>query len=108
MREKLIELCKSACSGGKDCSVRCFECVADHLISHGVILDKDESKISSKWIPVSERMPNENVRVIVRIDRTIWNTTFELDADRRCNGEWVRWGRAVTHWREMPAPPKGE
>lgn len=55
-----------------------------------------------RWIPVEEGLPDEDVRVIVRIDRTVWNTAFELDADRQHNGEWVRWGRAVTNWMPMP------
>jgi hypothetical protein len=61
-----------------------------------------------RWIPVTERLPDEDVRVIVRIDRTVWNTAFELDADRRHNGEWVRWGRAVTNWMPMPEAVKEE
>ena len=88
--------CRSA-----SCLNRLHTAAADTLEAQQKRIEELEAE--RRWIPVTERLPDEDVRVIVRIDRTVWNTAFELDADRRHNGEWVRWGRAVTNWMPMPA-----
>ena len=35
-REKLIEILRTSCAVGKDCSKNCIECTADHLLANGV------------------------------------------------------------------------
>lgn len=97
--------------------------IADHLIANGVaVLDKDESKISSKWIPVSERLPDlilcdagtaysEAVNVLTtgrKVLTAIWD-----GFDWICDAEfWDAEGEEITHWTPvplpLPEPPKGE
>ena len=59
----------------------------------------------SEWINVNERLPEENVRVLVYLDETLYNYTH-IDTDRLKRKTWVRWGKAVTHWQLLPEPPK--
>lgn len=105
MREKLIKLLEStvpkeevAAYGEVYVST---SRVADHLIANGVTLDNQVS--SSKWIPVSERLP----------------TFYDADADncvlaihKASNKRYYHWRSVVdnpfdfTHWMRTPQPPK--
>ena len=109
MREKLIELLKS---GG----VRDFPfnaALADHLIANGVTVQ--DSKVVeidhfNKWIPVTERLPEEmewvlcasvcNTIHILRYDFIMedWDIYEKLNS---CYGKGF-----VTHWMPLPEPPK--
>lgn len=55
----------------------------------------------SRWIPVTEDLPREDLRVFVW-HQGAWGREYGYDTDRLHNGEWVRWGKEVTHW--APAP----
>ncbi len=103
-KEKLIELIEEAYY----CSI---EEMADHLITCGVTLDNQVS--SSKWIPVTERLPEEYEPVLV-YDPSMdhgqyvmeatwsvdgWMTEFDFDHDEN---------PGITHWMPLPEPPKGE
>lgn len=124
-REKLIELlgyetCKDKeCIGCKHYSdeTGCIDYLkaelADHLIANGVVLDKDESKISSKWIPVSERLPE----VFGEFAVAVKTVNGEMCADYADYDPFLqRWrtscfigdDECVTHWMPLPEPPKGE
>jgi hypothetical protein len=92
MREKLIELIEQAYF----CNI---ESLADHLIANGVTIQK--------WIPVTERLPEEDVRVLVWVGANSCNFPV-IDTDRIHNGRWVRWDEYITHWMPLPEPPKGE
>ena len=59
------------------------------------------------WIPVTERLPEENVRVLVCFRFTDYSQ-IEMDTDRIEKGKWHRWSKYVTHWMPLPEPPKGE
>lgn len=74
---------------------------AENLIAHGVTMQQ--------WVPVKDRLPEENERVLVWIGNNRYNDVRK-DTDRVHNGKWVRWGGCVTHWApwNMPQPPKGE
>lgn len=61
----------------------------------------------NKWISVKDRLPEENVRVLVWLDETLYDYTH-IDTDRLKRNTWVRWGKAVTHWMPLPAPPNEE
>ena len=100
VREKLVELMQnvrshsSAWDTNKD--------VADYLIAHGVTVQE--------WISVSERLPQNFVSVLgymtdagefppVRECYTVGNAFF---FPALCDVH------PVSHWCEMPQPPKGE
>ena len=121
MREKLIELIQQAVDG---CSTYWAGLIADHLIANGVRLEQATSDETSKWIPVSERLPIEEAKAheqewceeycefLVVIERGLLPTTLYYDWEEN---EWFRINTAleretykVTHWMPMPQPPKGE
>ena len=97
VREKLVELCEDletlpCCNN--------YEGQADYLIANGVTVQE--------WISVDDRLPNDNDRVIA-----FRQNEPETSAYKYC----VMWGwsvkaslkhRGITHWCEMPQPPKGE
>lgn len=59
------------------------------------------------WISVKERLPDEDVQVLVYLHSDRSYTT--MDTDRLLNGKWVRlrWGAFdVTHWMPLPEAPK--
>lgn len=60
------------------------------------------------WISVEERLPAEDVRVLVWLRKDHKTTYTRIDTDRLLNGVWVRWYESVTHWMPLPEPPKGE
>jgi hypothetical protein len=111
VREKLVELLgkvqdygtKNTCEGWS-VTVECKdnETIADHLISHDVTVQE--------WISVNDRLPQSFVSVLgymtdagefppVRECYTVGNAFF-----------FPALGdvHPVSHWCEMPQPPKGE
>jgi hypothetical protein len=60
-----------------------------------------------EWISVEERLPAEDVRVLVWLRKDHLTTYTRIDTDRHLNGVWVRWYESVTHWMPLPEPPKG-
>ena len=110
MREKLIELLnqgadKTPCH--EECwDKKCNDCIresqADHLIANGVTLQK--------WIPVSERLPEENKKVLGTKKGASAAFVFY---GKWHNGNWydLEWScyrYGVTHWMPLPQPHKGE
>ena len=117
VREKLIKLIKNGvpCPDGRDpLGEYCDTChysesadcsnerLADYLISHGVTVQE--------WISVDERLPQNFVSVLgymtdagefppVRECYTVGNAFFFPALDDV---------HPVSHWCEMPQPPKGE
>ena len=114
VREKLVELqsiitCPNAicnfCEHFKNkdaCEKHKKEVIADNMIAHGVTVQE--------WISVDERIPQNFVSVLgymtdagefppVRECYTVGNAFF-----------FPALGdvHPVSHWREMPQPPKGE
>ena len=98
VREKLVELIESARYWGSGTS----EEIADHLIRNGVTVQE--------WISVNDRLPQNFVSVLgymtdagefpqVRECYTVGNAFF-----------FPALGdvHPVSHWCEMPQPPKGE
>ena len=88
----------------------------------------DELKSQSRWIPVSERLPPYEERVLVVVEGVsesgdgIWCQaevygTHETDylhkpTDTIFTDHWETWGegldyeRPITHWMPLPTPPK--
>ena len=67
--------------------------------------------VEAKWIDVNDRLPKEDVRVLVAITdknyKHVKKYVPKLDTDRRFDGKWVRWGEHITHWMPLPDEPIG-
>ena len=110
MREKLIKLLCEANSLSVDADLfedssyaQQLEIEADHLIANGVTFAKDNNVPS--WIPVTERLPEENRRVLVCLSSKVTVVAY-----LRENIWYVAWNRAalnnITHWMPLPEAPK--
>ena len=98
VKEKLSDLLYEA-SRGADTERYIFDQMADYLIANGVTVQE--------WIPVTERLPREDTRVLVWLVDGACKYT-RMDTDRLHNNKWVRWRGYVTHWMSLPEPPKGD
>lgn len=102
MREKLMDIvCESIATDR--CVAYCshphcglVHTVVQKLIANGVTIQK--------WIPVSERLPEEDVRVLVWLG-TGDITYTQIDTDRLHKKKWRRWTKNVTRWMPLPEPP---
>ncbi len=108
-REKLIELDREAtdhatdiCLDHRDCEdcpgrkygTHCRDYLkADHLIAHGVTVQK--------WIPVTERLPEEGKEVIVYSGGCLKPTVYAYSFWNKCYDSWAR----ITHWMPLPEAP---
>lgn len=141
MKEKLMELlsgdmCKDCycedCeheNNEKACIEHIKSRMANHLIANGVGFVTDNN-VGGKWIPVTERLPEEHGSIFVSFygtakwqdgmflkcsDTVLASVEYE-DGKRRVkaiitkDGKWdfSRFYRAskVTHWMPLPEPPK--
>jgi hypothetical protein len=97
MREKLIELLTEYF--GVDPAYYGIEArhLADHLIANGVTIQK--------WIPVTERLPDTDIRVLVWVGENDCHFPT-IDTDRVHGTRWVRWDGYITHWMPLPEAPK--
>ena len=116
-REKLIEILEEAqwnwyhtscrkCTYAKS-EYRCeHEQSADHLISNGVTVQK--------WIPVSERLPEVGIDVLVIKDNgdrnmAVWRLYRTIPNAQPYWEDEVGDGlvlKAASHWMPLPEPPK--
>lgn len=90
--------------------------VANHLVANGVTLDNQVS--SSKWIPVTERLPEGEELVMIHCKNGAMFVGYcgkqYVDCERRWriktalnSTKLLNLGR-VSHWMPLPEPPKGE
>lgn len=100
VREKLIELLTNSQQLDVLDWATGWEEAANYLIAHGVTVQE--------WISVDDRLPDDNDRVIA-----FRPNEPETSGYKYC----VMWGwsvkaslkhRGITHWMDMPQPPKGE
>lgn len=107
MAEKECLRCihKEVCKTAESCDGFVSGC------EHFVVISNLENTTKQEWISVKDRLPEEDVRVLVWLsDEVDAYTTvrMRIDTDRRHNSRWVRWNRYITHWMPLPQPPKGE
>lgn len=65
------------------------------------------TNMSGEWIPVTERLPERNGRVIV-VDESgvnVGSYSPMLDDWWSLHGDRMAPGPEVTHWMPLPAPP---
>ena len=113
VREKLVDLLREApynIFGNKlgNCYFdSCLELIADHLITHGVTVQE--------WVSVKDRLPEENhdgsVNAVIVTDGFVQHMAYFARGEWRFaeSGEikepmWY----SITHWMQLPEPPKGE
>lgn len=106
MREKLIELLTYLleCELAGDCSVMA-EGWADHLIANGVVISNSET--TTKWIPVTERLPEESGEYLAYCGEYDGICILYCDV-LKTKIKWRTKWKEVTHWMPMPPEPKGE
>ena len=93
----------NSCKNCEECVCHDIDCIYKNIAD--ILYNAGYRK--QEWISVEERLPKEGVRVLVwlKVDNSQYTS---IDTDRLSLKKWVRWGRLVTHWRELPEPPKGE
>ena len=111
VREKLVELLNSFQHCGRTSVMNGMkvipnEEVANHLIAHGITVQE--------WISVKDRLPERTGSYIVCTDKgAICTAKFYSDLPTGLRYEKPHWNNSrlnkhITHWCEMPQPPKGE
>lgn len=118
-REKLIELIgdtyipirRGDAEVGRYTILPCeVNAIADHLIANGVTFVTDNNV--GKWIPVTERLPEEDVLVLcigthggMFLGYPIWVYDGEKVAYTAVPNS--RHNRYAKYWCKLPEPPKG-
>ena len=101
VREKLIEIIQNSVGG---CTRHWAEVIADGLIVNGVTVQE--------WISVEDELPKTGEYVVCIAKRNPFSRFMPMVARIEKNG-WVnpiteQYISEVTHWMQMPNPPKGE
>ena len=99
-REKLIELLKYAPLIKEMHGITWVEAMSGWLVDNGVTVQK--------WIPVSERLPNDPMEYIVMIKGGAKATTLLFDGDSWFEADDLEFKTyyQVTHWMPLPEAPK--
>ena len=97
--DAIVALCNLCASQSKDCS----EAVAKYL---------ELWAKQPRWIPVTERLPEEYVNVLCHL-RSLDRQSEYYSIDHLMeDGQWWKaansWRFEVTHWMPLPEPPKEE
>lgn len=104
----------------------------DEHTSHELAYRKGLEDGKPKWIPVTERLPEEHESIFAKVYRTErWeplmflnvsddvlvvvkyeNGETKVKTTHTTDGEWrlisIYGAKEVTHWMPLPEPPKGE
>lgn len=90
-------------SGMLDSLSRC-RIVAEELYTKGY-----KKHIDGVWVRVEERLPDKNDVFIVALEDGKYKIIF-LDVRSYADGRWLNIPDKlkVTHWMNLPKPPKGE
>ena len=135
VREKLVELIFDSLCRHIDKSCKLAENIADDLISNGVTVQenveisdellkqlknepiticKEEPSIElvQEWVSVKDRLPKAGGYVVCIAKRNPFSRFMPMVARIEKNG-WVnprteQYISEVTHWMQIPQPPKGE
>lgn len=133
-REKLVELLKQKSCAYVPCDGECGECrnvemyddaiesIAVHLIAHGITVgDKQGSTADNlsangvtvqEWIPASEPPKCIGLYLVALLiqfgGEMASREAFWDGTNWRCSYNNRIISRRVTHWTEIPKPPKGE
>ena len=102
-REKLIELLGHLEYQYCESHSIMRENVVDYLIMNGVTIHK--------WIPVTERLPEEDGRYLCNVKSFAFKGSFYITMLKYDKGGFIEghiYTDDVTHWMELPEPPKGE
>lgn len=76
-------------------------------VAAGVLRGVPDTNVGDKWVSVKDRMPEKSGEYLVssaELGAQFVDTSFYF-ADKK---EWALFGEHLTHWMEMPGPPKGE
>lgn len=116
MYEELIRSCRACATGyvgncdscmfsGEDCYKQLHKASADAI-------EELTNRNVGKWIPVTERLPEQGKRyLVIRFDEVtktqfidiLWHDAHDLWWNRLYKGQYN-----VTHWIPLPEPPKEE
>lgn len=79
-------------------------------------MENENLKRTRRWIPVTERLPDKSGnyltafgdRIAMAVNEFMHPRDWLTEEGREAhpNGKWY-WG-GVTHWMQLPEPPKGE
>lgn len=104
--EHTLEICSSGDEQCAYCCLLAFDGCARELAKLALALIREltaeNERLRQEWVSVDERLPEEDVRVLVCINSE--RSYTKMDTDRLKDGHFVRWYYDVTHW--MPLPPE--
>ena len=105
VREKLIEILRKPIFPHE--LVDPTEALADYLLDSGVTVQE--------WIPVTERLPEpkhefdaRNWYLVALSNGVVKELAYEFHNHSVFGYGWRETTYPVTHWMELPQPPKGE
>jgi hypothetical protein len=82
---------------------------AEYLKSDNARLTAElaELRERTRWIPVSERLPDHKQSVLAVADREVTNTYYDVNFRKWSQSKyyWFPEGE-VTHWMPLPEPPE--
>lgn len=68
--------------------------------------------VRPRWIPVTERLPEQYVNVLVFLHSLDWNSIYYSIDHLMEDGQWWKastsWKHEVTHWMPLPSAPAEE